>query len=209
MCAPTEEQALDRGLEGSNFFGYSLAHYYVFGEHRPGTTDVWAEYQERRDLMGFSADVAAAADQDRLGAKIAAGVADGLRGAVGTPEQIREFLRRYEEAGVDQVIFVSQAGRNRHEDIMESLELFGRDVLPEFMEREERSAAAKAKRLEPVVERALSRSTLTGPVLPEDYNFAAMPRKWAEHQPAIREWIEKLADDRAAGRRDPDAGILA
>ncbi len=36
MCAPTEEAAIDRGLEGANFFGYSLAHYYVFGEHVPG-----------------------------------------------------------------------------------------------------------------------------------------------------------------------------
>ena len=25
-----------RGLEGANFFGYSLAHYYVFGRHQPG-----------------------------------------------------------------------------------------------------------------------------------------------------------------------------
>ena len=209
MCAPTEEQALERGLEGSNFFGYSLAHYYVFGEHRPGVTDVWSEFRERRDLMGFSPDISAAAEQDRLGAKIGAAVADGLRGAVGTPEQIREFLRRYEEAGVDQVIFVSQAGRNRHEDIMESLELFGREVLPEFLERDEQATAEKAKRLEPVVEKVLARSTLVTPPLPDpDYNFAAMPRKWAEHQPALQEWLDQFAADRAAGRRDPGAGIL-
>ena len=49
----------------------------------------------------------------------------GLRGAIGTPDQIRDYLRRYEECGVDQVIFCSQAGKNRHEHIMESLELFG------------------------------------------------------------------------------------
>ena len=36
MCHPDEKVALDRGLEGGNFFGYSLGHYYVFGEHRPG-----------------------------------------------------------------------------------------------------------------------------------------------------------------------------
>ena len=36
----------------------------------------------------------------------------------GRADQIREFLRRYEEMGVDQIIFVSQAGKNRHEDIM-------------------------------------------------------------------------------------------
>jgi alkanesulfonate monooxygenase SsuD/methylene tetrahydromethanopterin reductase-like flavin-dependent oxidoreductase (luciferase family) len=29
MCASTEEDALARGLEGANFFGYSLAHFYV------------------------------------------------------------------------------------------------------------------------------------------------------------------------------------
>jgi alkanesulfonate monooxygenase SsuD/methylene tetrahydromethanopterin reductase-like flavin-dependent oxidoreductase (luciferase family) len=209
MCAPTEDEALERGLEGSNFFGYSLAHYYVFGEHRPGVTDVWSEFRERRDLMGFSADIAAAADQDRLGARIGAAVADGLRGAVGTPDQIREFLLRYEEAGVDQVIFVSQAGRNRHEDIMESLELFGREVLPEFLERDEHATAEKAKRLEPVVEQVLARSTLETPPLPApDYNFPAMPRKWAEHQPALQEWLDQFASDRAAGRRDPGAGIL-
>ena len=39
---------------------------------------------------------------DRLGAKIAQEGITGLRGAVGTPAQIREFLRRYEDCGVDQ-----------------------------------------------------------------------------------------------------------
>ncbi len=56
---------------------------------------------------------------------------------MGTPAQLREFLRRYEEAGVDQLIFVMQAGKNRHEHIMESIELFGAEVLPEFAERDE------------------------------------------------------------------------
>ena len=89
--------------------------------------------------MGYSTPrpSAAAPSEERLGAKVAAGDTTGLRGAVGTPDQIREFLRRYEEAGVDQVIFVMQAGKNRHEHIMESLELFGREVLPEFIERDE------------------------------------------------------------------------
>ena len=49
---------------------------------------------------------------------------------MGTPDQVREFLARFEDAGVDQVIFVLQAGRNRHEHICEILELFGTEVLP-------------------------------------------------------------------------------
>ncbi len=61
-----------------------------------------------------------------------------LRGAIGTPEQVRELVRRYEEAGVDQLIFISQAGRNRHEDICESMELFAREVMGEFHDRAEK-----------------------------------------------------------------------
>ncbi len=126
MCAPDETTAIARGLEGGNFFGYSLAHFYVFGDHVPGQTNVWEEFQERRGKMGYSPEAAIAAAQQTLGAKAAAGDETGLRGAVGTPDQLREFLRRYEQAGVDQLIFVMQAGKNRHEHIMESLELFGR-----------------------------------------------------------------------------------
>ena len=148
MCHEDEETALARGIAGANFFGYSLAHYYVFGRHQPGVTDVWAEYEQRRTEQGFDPEAVAAAavDEGRLGAKIVDEGTAGLRGAVGTPDQVREYLRRYEEAGVDQVIFTAQAGKNRHEHIMESLELFGREVLPEFADREPAAAEQRAKR---------------------------------------------------------------
>src|SRR4029078_4035309 len=92
---------------------------------------------ERRGEMGYSPEAVLAAEQERRGAKIAQGDNSALRGATGTPDQTREYLKRYEECGVDQVIFVMQAGKNRHEHIMESLELFGREVLPEFAERDD------------------------------------------------------------------------
>jgi hypothetical protein len=80
-----------------------------------------------------------------------------LRGAIGTPAQLREFLRGYEAAGVDQVILVGQAGRNRHEHICESLELFAAEVIPEFAERHEARERAKQERLAGAVEAALAR----------------------------------------------------
>jgi hypothetical protein len=55
---------------------------------------------------------------------------------VGSPETIRRKLLRFEESNIDQVILLAQAGRNTHEDICESLELFAREVMPEFHERE-------------------------------------------------------------------------
>jgi hypothetical protein len=210
MCAPTEDEAIAKGLEGANFFGYSLAHFYVFGEHRPGVTNVWAEYQERRDQHGYSVNTEAL-ENERLGAKIAAGDNTGLRGAVGTPDQIREFLQRYEDMGVDQIIFVSQAGKNRHEDIMESLELFGKEVLPEFAERDEKAAAKKAARMEPIIDKVMARKTDDAPPLPSpDYAFPAMPRRMAEQSgnEEFKKMLEKIAEDRAAGTRDPSAGIL-
>ncbi len=166
MCARDETDAIARGLEGANFFGYSLAHFYVFGEHVPAKTNVWEEFQERRGKMGYSPEAAIAAAQETLGAKAAAGDQTGLRGAVGTPDQLREFFRRYEDAGVDQLIFVLQAGRNRHEHIMESLELFGREVLPEFIERDEAGAAAKAEHWAPIIEQAMARKVDTAPPMP-------------------------------------------
>jgi alkanesulfonate monooxygenase SsuD/methylene tetrahydromethanopterin reductase-like flavin-dependent oxidoreductase (luciferase family) len=206
MCARREEDALARGLEGANFFGYSLAHYYVFGDHVPAATDVWQEFLERRGTTGFSPEATLAARKETLGATVAAGDQTGLRGAIGTPDQLRRFLRRYEEAGIDQLIFVMQAGHSRHEDIMESLELFGSEVLPEFVERDEEASRAKAARLEPVVAAALARRQPHQPVMPDDYVIRAIPRQMVEamdSEPA-RQWLEDLADKQAAGVADDE-----
>ncbi|MGH9230898.1 MAG: LLM class flavin-dependent oxidoreductase, partial [Acidimicrobiales bacterium] len=135
MCHSDEETAIERGLDGAHFFGFSLGHYYVFGTHRPGRTNVWGEFEEKRDLFGFRRQTAAQTGQT-LGAQLFEQGLGALRGAIGTPDQVRELLRGYEDAGVDQVIFVSQAGRNRHEHICESLELFATKVMPDFAEHE-------------------------------------------------------------------------
>jgi alkanesulfonate monooxygenase SsuD/methylene tetrahydromethanopterin reductase-like flavin-dependent oxidoreductase (luciferase family) len=208
MCHPEEEEALARGLEGANFFGYSLAHYYIFGRHHPGRTDVWAEYEKLRAEKGYSPEavIAAARHSDRLGAKAVEQGVSGLRGAIGTPDQLREFLRRYEDYGVDQVIFVSQAGKNRHEHIMESLELFGREVLPEFAERDDAAQKAKAQRLESALERAMARKPADDhPPLPTpDYAFPAIPRAIADRSGSddFHAWLDRVAEERATGREE-------
>ena len=205
MCHPDEHVAISRGLEGANFFGYSLAHYYVFGRHAPGSTDVWAEYRSRRGDHGYDPEAveAAARHGDRLGAKVVADDNAGLRGAIGTPEQVREYLRRYEECGVDQVIFCFQAGKNRHEHIMESLELFGREILPEFAERDEQASVHKAARLEPVVEQVMARKPPGDhPPLPAaDYSFPAIPRAMADRvdNDQFHSFLDRIAEQTAVG----------
>jgi hypothetical protein len=117
---------------------------------------------------------------------------------VGTPDQLREYLRRYEEVGVDQLIFVLQAGNNQHEHIMESLELFASDVMPEFKDRDEQACANKAQRLAPLVDAALERREDNAPDLPADYRITALARNVVK-QMGGDEMLEQIAESTALG----------
>ena len=156
MCHQDEQTAIDRGIDGAHFFGYSLAHYYVFGQHHPGITNIWDEFLARRREFGFARELINADDQP-LGVKLLQHGLGSLRGAVGTPAQISDLLDRYERAGVDQVIFAAQAGHNRHEDICEAVELFAKTVLPRFAEHAEARDAERKNRLAAAMEQALAR----------------------------------------------------
>ena len=79
------------------------------------------------------------------------------QGGIGSPDQVRETLEKFEAVGVDQVVFIQQGGNNRHEHICESLELFAARVLPGFKERHEAARRHKDEALAPYVARALER----------------------------------------------------
>jgi predicted lipid carrier protein YhbT len=156
MLHDDEATAIERGIDGAHFFGYSLAHYYGMGTHQPGRTNVWEEFLENRDATGFARELVRP-DEAPLAVKIMQEGLGSLRGAIGTPDQVTDLLRRYEAVGVDQVIFVLQAGPNLHEHICESIELFGQRVAPLFAEGRDERELAKADRLAGAVERALAR----------------------------------------------------
>ena len=132
------DEAERRGLDGFRFFQFALGHHYVFGEHTPGRTNIWDHYVAVRDSVGL----------DFLG---------GGTGGIGTPDELREHLRSFADAGVDQTVFIQQGGNNRHEHICEGLELFASEVMPEFKEAEAEREAAKAAELAPYVEAAFER----------------------------------------------------
>lgn len=136
MCDRDSERAHRTADDGLAFFAHALGHYYFFGQHEPGKTSVWENYRTNPVNLGM------------IGTDSS---------CVGNPAEIRARLKAYEEAGVDQVIFVSQAGNNRHEDICASLELFGHEVLPEFKERDRKYCAEKSDRMAPIIERAMKR----------------------------------------------------
>jgi alkanesulfonate monooxygenase SsuD/methylene tetrahydromethanopterin reductase-like flavin-dependent oxidoreductase (luciferase family) len=172
MCHQSEEEAIERGIDGAHFFGYSLGHFYVYGVQRPAKTNIWEEFQKNRALFGFNREVAAQTGKP-LSAMMKSSGLGALRGAIGTPAQIRELLRGYEAIGVDQMIFVMQAGRNRHEHICESMELFAREVMPEFHERHDAQQKRKLERLAPAIARALARRAPPREA-PEDYGIRSV-----------------------------------
>jgi len=136
MCDKDEQRARAMGEEGLNFFSYALGHHYFFGRHEVGKTNIWNNFKNNKFQMpGMGGEAA----------------------CVGTPDKIRAKLREYEDVGVDQVVFISQAGKNKHEDICSSLNLFSTEVLGEFKEREQLNAKKKAERLAPVIANAMKR----------------------------------------------------
>jgi alkanesulfonate monooxygenase SsuD/methylene tetrahydromethanopterin reductase-like flavin-dependent oxidoreductase (luciferase family) len=128
MCAETDEEARRRA-DGVTFFQFSLAYYSgADGRNigtgrgveraRAGTVNLWEEYQKWKKANPEKAEAA-------------------LRGGlIGSPETIRNKLRKFEASKVDSIILLNQAGRNEHGHICESLELFAKEVMPEFHGRE-------------------------------------------------------------------------
>jgi alkanesulfonate monooxygenase SsuD/methylene tetrahydromethanopterin reductase-like flavin-dependent oxidoreductase (luciferase family) len=147
MCHQDEQEALERGIDGAHFMGFAQSYFYHHGaEHPYGEANLWQRFEKERTEAGFDRAVASASI-DALGARIQGENGAVIRGAIGTPQQIREFLRRYEAGGVDEVIFFCQVGKNKHEHIMEAIKLFGEEVLPEFIERDPATEAAREARL--------------------------------------------------------------
>jgi alkanesulfonate monooxygenase SsuD/methylene tetrahydromethanopterin reductase-like flavin-dependent oxidoreductase (luciferase family) len=202
MCHRDEATAIERGIDGAHFFGFSLAYYYAFGEHRPGRSNLWKEFAGRRSEVGFAREIVTA-DEAPLGVRLFQEGLGSLRGAIGTPAQIADLIERYEQAGVDQVVFVSQAGTNRHEHICESLELFAEEVMPRFAERAEAREREKEKRLAAAVERALARRASARTA---DADYVVRPD--GEPSPAPATPAASVTGDRG-GERVSGAQLLA
>ena len=150
------EEAVNRGLEGFEFFGFALGSLYGFGEHKPGRTNLFEQFRALREqrLEENPIDITRALTAER--------------GGIGTPEDMRKHLRKFEEVGVDQVTFIQQAGMNKHEHICESLELFGTKVMAEFKEREIARELKKAEELAPFIAAAMRRKKYMRPLADED-----------------------------------------
>jgi len=136
-CHPNEDIARERGRH-LDFFGFTISEYYLKGAVKPGRGNSWPR---------FEADWNARLDEGNT------------TSTIGTPDHVRAHLRGLQAAGVDEVMLMHQGGRMRHDWNCESLELFAREIMPEFADGEEQRERAKAERLAPVIEAAMARKS--------------------------------------------------
>ena len=120
MCAPTDAEAWRRERDGAAYFAYALRR----------SMEVLREpgHHLHREFHARAASIAAAPSP--LAAETHAG-----QSMIGSPDTLRQSLRAYEATNVDILALTMQAGDRQHADIMQSLELLGREVFPEFKER--------------------------------------------------------------------------
>ncbi len=148
-CHEDADVAEQRGREVAGFMTYSVRHYYTFGRHRPGRTNIAESAAAVRAAMGGE-------------------LASRGSGMVGTPAQLAEHLRGFAAVGVDQSMLLHQAGTMSHEDICASMELFAAEVMPELQAHEAERRERKRVELAPYVEAAFERKGRSAPPADED-----------------------------------------
>ncbi|MGB2179418.1 LLM class flavin-dependent oxidoreductase [Neptunomonas phycophila] len=141
-----EDVAADRFLEGLRFFQWSLNHYYRGGAHKPGRVDLWESFKADHEELKRT-------ENDQFVQRQIA----TSRSGIGSVDNVRNRLRSLRDAGVDEVSFIMQMGDNKHEHICESMELFAKEILPEFKDEHDALEANKQAELEPYIEMAFDR----------------------------------------------------
>ncbi|ETX07002.1 MAG: hypothetical protein ETSY2_13735 [Candidatus Entotheonella gemina] len=148
-------EAIRRGQDHFEFFRYSQQKL-VAEDFVPGYSNMWEEFLDARGDAS-----------DRLiQAALTRAEYDGA--GIGTPEDMIRHLQALQEAGVDQVVFLQQAGRNSHKNICESLQLFADRLMPQFKADADAREARKAAELQPYIEAALARKTYMQPLSREE-----------------------------------------
>lgn len=148
-------EAIRRGQDNFEFFRYSQQKL-VAEDFVPGYSNMWEEFMQKRGDASDRLIQAARARSEYDGA------------GIGTPTDMAAHLQRLQASGVDQVVFLQQAGRNTHSNICESLELFAAKVMPNFNQDVRTREARKAAELRPYIEAALARKRFMQPLAESD-----------------------------------------
>ena len=117
VCENKDDEAI--GLEGARWFFKNVAKLF---EPLMAKNELYS-YEYLRKLFALEQNPADSTD---------AQLKDHDMIIVGDPDYVNRKLERFQKAGVDQIIFFKQAGNIPHQNIMKSLGLIGKHVLPYY-----------------------------------------------------------------------------
>ena len=137
LCAENRQKARERGAELIDWYRY---------QQRLRDAKVWQGYDPNKVPEDYKwhyqrsqGDTVRRDETSSIDL-----VNDGGRFCIGNPDDCIEYIEKYEAMGVDEMMPLFQVGPSTHEEVMESLRLFGKYVVPHFAAKEKKAAAAAA-----------------------------------------------------------------
>jgi len=139
FCAESRHQAQKRGAELIDWYRrqQTLRDARVWAEQVPSgvPADYQWHYQRSTAPDSPKRDDTSSLDQIKAG-----------RYCIGDPDDCIRYLERYFAAGVDEIMPLFQVGPITHPEVMTTLRLFGKHVIPHFEEVERKAKAGAAAR---------------------------------------------------------------
>jgi len=117
-CGRDDADALASGGPGADWYVKATNTLYALWANAGSQSYAWYAEQFEKGKSGAEVDIARMADDAVL--------------CIGGPDKCAQIARHYEAQGIDQLIFLVQAGGTPHEAIIESLRRFGEHVIPQF-----------------------------------------------------------------------------
>jgi alkanesulfonate monooxygenase SsuD/methylene tetrahydromethanopterin reductase-like flavin-dependent oxidoreductase (luciferase family) len=126
VCAPTKEEAWATARE-------SFEWYPKHGARLIGSVaELMAERQQELGNYAYAADMKKTDDQGLLDLLSLEYLAESGAAVLGPPDDCARLCERYEAAGVDLLLCLVNPYKIGHSQVMQTIELMGRDVIPKF-----------------------------------------------------------------------------
>jgi alkanesulfonate monooxygenase SsuD/methylene tetrahydromethanopterin reductase-like flavin-dependent oxidoreductase (luciferase family) len=126
VCAPTTDEARETARESFEWYPKAGARLIA------SVAQMQAERGEELGTYAYAADLKAVDDDGSLDFMDLEYLETSGACVLGTPDQCIETCRRYEEAGVDQLLCLVNPYKIPHAKVMQTIQLMGEHVIPEF-----------------------------------------------------------------------------
>jgi alkanesulfonate monooxygenase SsuD/methylene tetrahydromethanopterin reductase-like flavin-dependent oxidoreductase (luciferase family) len=120
-CGRDDAEARHRGGEAAIWYFGKLFQY--FGEI--AAYEGYRDYRKRAEDSKFFYE-------EKVREKLITNLVDRAVICAGDPDTCTEIVKQYEAQGADQFLGIVQVGTIPHDDVMESIRMFGEEVIPRF-----------------------------------------------------------------------------